>query len=144
MKSTLIRILLVIMGIYLFIDSVIHLFAFRFQDVAEIWPNNAIAFSKFLSQIYGSFILLISLIILEISRKVEQYKNLIFIIGLWSLFHGTLLLYLSVIGFFNNFEDYSSLYFYIKPSIYQAVEFIEGLFLIVFAMLALIYTKKKK
>ena len=124
------------MGIFLLMDSGVHLFILRLKDVDGVWPNSALAFSRFLSQIYGSFTLLTALIILEISRKVREYKDFLFILGLWSLFHGIILLYLLVKGFFDSFGDYASLYLY-TGGYYIAIEYAESLFLIIFAILVI-------
>lgn len=133
MNYKLIKILLVIMGAYLMIDAVIHLTPLRLNDVKGVWPTNALIYSNFISQIYGSFALLFSLIAFGISREVERHRNIIFIIAAWSLFHGVLIFYFLGSGVFDNFGPHPSLYVYIKP-IYKVVTLLEGIYLIFFAL----------
>ncbi len=133
------------MGIYLLVDFSIHFFNLRLKDVIEVWPVSALSFSKFLSQIYGSFVLLAALVILGLSRRVEYYRDLIFIIGIWAFLHGLVLFYFLISDFFDGFGNYSSLYFYTQP-FYTVIEIVEGSFLIVFAVLVIfarVHSNKK-
>jgi len=80
--NKLIRIALVIMGIFLLMDSGVHLFILRLKDVDGVWPNSALAFSRFLSQIYGSFTLLTALIIISnlwffySFNRLDHFRNI--------------------------------------------------------------------
>lgn len=144
MLKKLIKIELVVMGIFLIIDSGIHLFNLRLGSVSEVWPISALSFSKFLSQIYGSFVLFAALFLLELARKIETHKNLIFVVGLWTLLHGIFIAYLLATNFYSGFGNYSSLYFYMTPAYYKVVEFIESLFLISFGILIFFWKSKSR
>jgi len=141
--KTLIRIGLVIMGIYTIGDAFVHLFNIRTKDVVGVWPSNALAFSQFLSQIYGSFVLLAALMLLELSRKVEAYKNFVYVVGIWSFFHGVLLATSLITGFFKSF-NVPSLYAYIPLPYYIGIEILESVFLVLFAFLVLFWRLKNR
>ena len=127
-------------ALYLTADALVHLFNIRLTDTLGLWPESAIVFSGFISQLYASFVLLLVLLILEIQKDIKKYANLILILGGWSFIHGIFLTYQGMNGLSNSFQNIQSLSVWL--SFYNQLEDLEGILLIIFGTMVVLWRIK--
>ncbi len=102
------------MAIYLIGDAAIHLFNIRLSSVANVWPDSALNYAVLLNTIYASFVFLAAILIFSAQKDLKKYKDLVFASSFWAVFHGLLLLYLTLTNnFMASFLNYPSLYVWI-------------------------------
>src|SRR3989338_3960053 len=87
------RIFFIVLAMYLIGDGVIHLLNIRLGSVINVWPTSAVSYAILLDSIYASFVFLAAALILVAQTDLKKYKSLIFVSGIWAIFHGTLLFY---------------------------------------------------
>lgn len=121
-------------------DALVHLFNIRLIDTLSVWPESAIAFSGFISQLYASFVLLLVVLIFEIQKDVKKYADLVLIMGGWSLLHGVFLAYQGLSGLSHNFQNIQSLSAWLP--FYNLLEDVEGLLLITFGTMVVLWRIK--
>lgn len=122
------RIFLTFLAIYLILDGGIHLFNIRLQSVTNIWPLSALSYASFINALYASFVFLTAGLVLTAQASLKKYKSLILVSGFWAIFHGLLLIYLSLT---QNFPLN-------LPSLYVWLPFY-NLYLVAEALLSFIY-----
>lgn len=86
---------LLISSIYLIGDGIVHLLDIKLID-ANLWPEPSLVYSKFIGHLFGAFAILASLLGLESQRDLKKYKNVLYIVAIWSLFYGSYLVYTSL------------------------------------------------
>lgn len=92
----LLRLFLICGGCYFIFDGILHFSNIKLSSVISSgnWPIPAVLYAHLLSYIYGSFIILASIIAFVIQRDLKKYKTLILVTGVWAIFHGAVLLFL--------------------------------------------------
>jgi uncharacterized membrane protein YvlD (DUF360 family) len=139
-KEILIKRLLTIGFFYLLVDALIHLLNIRLIDVESVWPANAVVFSGFLSQIYASFVLLVSFLIWEIRKDINKYKNILTILGFWAVGHGVYLLIRTTNNLPESFGHIPSLM--VWSPFYSFITAFEGGMLIFFGTIVILWRFK--
>lgn len=135
------RVFLNILAIYLILDGAIHLLNIRLQSVANIWPASAFSYAILLNAIYASFVFLTALLILVAQANLNKYKNLVLTSSIWTIFHGSLLIYLSLTqNFANNFSNFPSLSVWLP--FYNQYLLVEAILSFVYTGLVFIWIKK--
>lgn len=134
------RVLLNILAVYLLVDGTIHLLNIRLQSVANIWPASSLSYATLLNAIYASFVYLAAVLIVVAQTALKKYKSLILASGIWSVFHGLLLIYLSSSqNFVNNFSNSPSLNMWMP--FYNQYLLFEAVLSLVYAGLTFIWIK---
>lgn len=134
------RIFLNFLAVYLLLDGTIHLLNIRLQSVANIWPASSLSYATLLNAIYASFVYLAAILVLVAQTALKKYKSLILASGIWSVFHGLLLIYLSSSqNFMNIFLNFPSLYVWMP--FYNYYLFFEALLSLIYAGLVFIWIK---
>lgn len=143
MKKKFIRAFLIALGIYLMADGVIHLLNLRLQSVTNIWPASALSYAKLLNLIYASFVFLASILVLVAQNNLKKYQTLIFSSAVWALFHGSLLIFLSLSeDFKNSFLNLPSLLVWI--SFYNQYLSVEAILAFLYALIIFVWIKEEK
>lgn len=134
------RVSLNLLAVYLILDGAIHLLNIRLQSVANIWPSSALSYATLLNAIYASFVFLAVALILVAQTDLKKNKGLILASGIWAVFHGLLIIYLSSSqNFMNNFSNSPSLYVWMP--FYNHYLFFEAFLSFVYAGLVFIWIK---
>lgn len=138
--SGFIKLIFKLLAIYLLFDGLLHLFNIRLNDVINIWPNDAVSFSGFLSQIYASFVILTAFLVWEIQKELKKNQALILIIGIWLVCHGGYLIYQTLSGFYLNFASAASLVVWLP--FYPVITFLEGIGGLLFGTIVFLWRYK--
>ncbi len=139
----LLRVFLIILGIYLIGDGAIHILNIRLQSVINVWPSSAIAYAKLLNAIYASFVFLVAILVLVAQSDLKKYKSLIKASIIWAIFHGLLMIYLSTtLDFMNSFSHHSSLYVWMP--FYNQYLFFEAFLTIIYCLLVFLWVRQQK
>jgi uncharacterized membrane protein YozB (DUF420 family) len=134
------RFFIIVLGIYLIGDGLIHLLNIKLGSVKGIWPQSAFSYAILLNSIYASFVFLVSSLILIAQKDLKKYKSLILVSSVWSVFHGGLLIYLSVTqNFMVSFYNLPSLYVWM--SFYDKYLIFEALLAFAYALLVFLWIK---
>lgn len=137
------RLFLVFLAVYLLFDGAIHLLNIRLQSVEHIWPQSALSYATLLNLIYASFVFLASILILFAQRDLKKYKTMIYASAFWAVFHGSLLIYLSLSqNFSHNFSNLSSLRVWLP--FYDLYLLFEGVLACFYALFVFYWIKKEK
>lgn len=139
----LLRIVLNILAIYLIGDGVMHLLNIRLQSVMNVWPGSAISYAYLLNGIYASFVFLAAILLMVAQKDLKKYQSLILASGIWAIFHGFLLIYLSSTqDFVNNFSNLPSLYVWIP--FYNQYLFFEAFMIIIYGLMIFLWVRKPR
>lgn len=140
--STAIRSFLLFGGFYFIIESGIHLFGLRLSDISNVWPEPAILYANWMGRFYGSLCLLMSGLLFILQSDLEKYNKIILLTGVFSFFHGVLLVFGSVTERFDDvYRYYQSLSFYITT--YNEYLILEALLLFIYGIFVIIWNFKK-
>lgn len=135
--------MLILWGVYLLFEAFLYFFNVKLQDVKGIWPKVNITYVNLIEKILGSLILLVALLIFEVQRHLAKYKTILKISAIWSLFHGSLLIFLGLSqNYVNTFSKYPSLYVWF--AYYDLYVILEGLSFLIFSVLVYIWLKNEK
>ena len=135
------RVFLNVMAVYLILDGAIHLFNIRLQSVLNIWPKSALSYATLLDMIYASFVFLVAALLLIAQRSLKKYQSLILASSIWAIFHGFLLIYLSLSqNFTGNFSNFPSLFVWMP--FYNQYLLAEAFLAFIYAILVFIWIKK--
>lgn len=135
------RIIIIFWGIYLAVESFLYFFNVRLISVGNFWLPSASVYSRFTERILGSVFLFLLILLFEVQKDLNKYKNLIIISGFWTLFHGCLMIYLSFL------HDYPKIYngmpsLYVWLPLYNQYVFLEGVILIAYSIVVYFWVKK--
>lgn len=134
------RVFLNLLAVYLIGDGLIHLVNIRLQSVQNIWPQSAISYAILLNSIYASFVFLASILVLIAQKDLKKYKSLILASGIWSIFHGLLLVYITLSqNFMASFLNYPSLYVWLP--FYNQYLLFEAFLAFFYAILTFVWNK---
>lgn len=138
------RIYLIFWGLYLIFEGLLYILNIKLIDTRNIWPPAALAYIELLEKVLGSiFLFVAAVVILEVQRNLKKYKNFIKIGGTWTLFHGILLIFLSVTQNYTEvFKPFPSLLVWFP--FYGEYVILEGLAAILFSVLAYLWLKNTK
>lgn len=115
---------------YFLLLAVIHLSNIRLASVENEWPKSALVYGKLISQLFGSFALLIALILFVIQKDLEKYRSLLIVSAVWALAHAVFLIYFSFEeDFVREFSSTPSLYVWL-PFYSQNLRLEAGLMLL--------------
>ncbi len=91
--------------------------------------------------ILGSMFLLAAILALEIQRDLQKYKNFVVLSSVWTIFHGGILIYLSIINdYLKVYQNLPSLFVWIP--FYNQFLLLEGAVLIIYSLLVWAWIKK--
>lgn len=135
-----IKALLTFGALYLLIDSAVHLSNIRLTDVGVEWPTSALSFSGFMSQIYASLGFLVAFLGWEIQKDLKKYKSLLFILGIWAIFHGSYLFFRTMDGLTSSFEGIPSLVVWLP--FYTFLTTLESIILLIFGTIVILWRFK--
>ena len=79
---------------YFIFDALLHLSNIKLLSPEGVWPASAISYAHLLNYIYASFVILASLVAIVIQQDLKKYKTIVTASGIWTFFHGIVLLYL--------------------------------------------------
>lgn len=137
----LLRAFIIFWGIYLLFESFLYLFNIRLTDTKNLWLPQAFIYSKFIENMLGSVFLFVSIVVFEVQRDLNKYKTFIILSGIWTVFHGGLLIYLSKEqNYFRIYEKQPSLYVWFPQ--YNQYLFLEGAVLIIYSLMVYLWIKK--
>ncbi|MEK7120545.1 MAG: hypothetical protein AAB840_00450 [Patescibacteria group bacterium] len=142
MRRKILRGFLIFGGIFLFFEALLHFSNVKLIDVGRTWPDSAKSFASFMSQLYGSFALLVGILAFLLQVNIEKYKVLILATGVWAFLHGLFLLLLSLSqNFLEKFSGLPSLY--IWSDFYNQYLLIEALLLFTYSVIVYIWSIDK-
>ena len=132
----LLRWVIIFLGLYLLFESFLYFFDIRLTDVNSVWSPQAIVYSKLVEKVLGSAFLFIGIIILfEVQKNLLKYRNFIKLSAIWTLLHGTLLIFLSLSqNYLEVFKNFPSLRVWFP--LYDKYVALEGILVILFSILA--------
>lgn len=123
-------------------EAILYLFNIRLYSVETVWSDSALSYAKLTNQFLGSCFLFISLLAFEAQKNIEKYQPLIKISGLWAIFYGFLLVFLSLSKDFSQaFNNLSSLYVWLP--FYNQYLLLEAVFLIAYSMVVFLWISQK-
>lgn len=126
--------MLIFWGLYLLFEASLYFFNFRLKDVVGIWPQPALLYSLLIEKILGSLFLLTALVTFAVQRNLAKYKTFLKISAIWSLFHGSLLIFLGWSqNYAINFSGYPSLLVWFP--LYNFYLILEGIALLSYSVL---------
>lgn len=126
---------------YFLFEAILYLSNIRLTDVDASWPASAKGYTKLISQVLGSFELLLSFVCFELQKDIKKYSRLIKLSGVWTLVHGGVLISLSATNNFTGiFAPMSSLYVW-APFYNQYVLFEAGI-LIFYSLIVILWSRK--
>ncbi|MBU1000042.1 hypothetical protein KKE78_01415 [Patescibacteria group bacterium] len=129
-------------GIYLFLEAVLYLFNIRLYSVETVWPDSAVSYARLINQFLGSCFLFMVILAFEVQKNIEKYQPVIKTSGLWALFYGFLLIFISLSKDFSQaFNSLSSLYVWFP--FYNQYLLLEAVFLIAYSMVVFLWISKK-
>lgn len=129
-----------ILAVYLLFESVLYFSDVRLISVKGIWPASAISYSSLINKVLGSAFLLIAIVAVEVGRNLNKYKTFLKLSGWWAVFHGGVLIFLSLTN------NYSAL-FSMLPSLqvffpyYNQFLILEGLVSICYGLAVYLWMK---
>ena len=144
-KSTekLLRLCLILWCFYLLFEATLYFFSFRLGDIQDVWPTSAIVYSRLLEKILGSLFVLIAVMTYFVQKDLNKYKTFIKVSAIWSLFHGSLLIFLGLTqNYVATFLKYPSLYVWFP--FYNQYVILEGIVLIGYSVLVYLWLKDSK
>lgn len=128
-----IRAYLIFAGFYMLGEALVHFSGVKLTNVDTLWPQEAVTFSSWISILYGSTTLFMSLLLFSIQGSVVENKKIIKVLAFYALFHGILVTYASLtIRFDEIFHSLSSLSFWLPT--YNGYLLLESLLLYGFAL----------
>lgn len=137
------RLFLIFLAMYLLFDGGLHLLNIRLQSVEQLWPKSALSYATLLNLIYASFVFLASILIFFAQRELKKYKTMIYASAFWALFHGSLLIYLSITQDFTlYFSDLPSLHVWLP--FYSQYLLFESILAYFFSLLVFLWMKGSK
>lgn len=133
---------ILIFGFFYFLfEAILYLSNIRLTDVGTSWPASAKGYTKLISQVLGSFELLLSLVCFELQKDVKKYAGLIKISGIWALVHALVLIMLAAGNNFTNiFAPMPSLY--VWTPLYNQYVFFESGLLIFYSVIVILWSRK--
>lgn len=130
-------------GIYLLFESLLYLFSIRLTDTKNVWPPSAVAYGELIEKILGSTFLFVAIVVFEVQKNLLKYKTFIKLSGIWALFHGFLLIFLSLTqNYVEVFGAFPSLFVWFP--LYENYVVLEGVAAILFSILAYMWLKNTK
>ena len=97
-------------GIYLILDGLIHILGIRLIDITR-WSKEPLVYSDFINRLYGSFVIFVGLLGIEVQTDLMKYKKFLYIAAIWSFFHAGYLVYTAVtVDFIQTFAREPSVY----------------------------------
>ena len=136
-----VRAYLIFGGIYMLGEALIHFSNAKLTNVAILWPKDAVTFSSWVSTLYASTTLFLSMLLFYIQHNVEKNKKIIKLLAFYALFHGLLVTYFSLtFGFNEIFQELPSLYLWLPN--YSVYLIFEAFLLFVFAFLVYLWQRK--
>lgn len=138
------RIYLIFWGLYLIFEGLLYILNIRLIDTRDIWPPAALAYAKLLEKVLGSiFLFVAAVIIFEVQNNLLKYKNFIKIGGIWTFFHGILLIFLGTTQNYGEvFISFPSLFVWFP--LYENYVVLEGVAAILFSILVYIWLKNEQ
>lgn len=137
---TLIRALLIFGSLYLFIEGIIHLFALRLISVTSIWPQSAILYASWMGRFYGSFTVLVAILLFYIQRDVTKFRTILTITAIFAVFHAFMLVFGAATEPFDAvYRQYPSLSFWIP--FYNIFIIIEAIILFLYAIVIFVWRR---
>lgn len=137
------RFLVIFWGVYLTFEGILYFFNIRLADVKNIWPTSAALYSELIGKVLGSMFLFTAAIVFDIQRNLLKYRNFIKLSMFWGLFHGGVLIWLSLSNnYVEVFKNWPSLYLW-SPFYNQYVT-LEGVVLIGYSVLVYLWLKDTK
>lgn len=135
--------LLLFGGIYILINGLLHLLNIRLISVINVWPESALSYSKLLNYLYASFTILIAAVAILLQKDINKHKTLIVGTAVWALFHGLLLIGLSITqNYIQIFKEYPSLHLFFPA--YDKFLIFEGVLLITYSLVIFVWWRKEK
>lgn len=139
--KTALRVLVIFWGIYLFFEGILYFFNIRLVDIKNIWPASATLYSELIGKVLGSVFLFIAAVAFDIQRNLLRYKNFIRLSGFWAIFHGGVLIWLSLSNnYVEVFKNLPSLH--VWSSFYNQYVILEGMVLLGYAVLVFLWLGK--
>lgn len=139
--NKMIRGFLILGGFYFVTDALVHLFNIKLLSVND-WNSQALVFSKFVSQLFGSAGLLIALLCFEVQRDLGKYQRIITLSAFWAFFYGLFLITSSLqINFVQEFRGMPSVYVWMEY--YNFYLILEGLLLLTFSITVFFWRKSR-
>ncbi len=127
--------------LYFLFEAFLYLSNIRIIDVGTNWPESAKVYVKLISQVLGSFELLVSVLCFELQRNLKKYSVLIKISGFWALIHAAVLIILSQGNNFTKiFSDTPSLY--VWSPFYNQYVFFEAILLLCYSLTVIVWSRK--
>lgn len=132
-------VMLLVWSFYAFFEAFLYLSHIRLVGIKSSWPADALSYSSLLEGIVGSLFLLIGAVAFIVSKNLDKYRGFIKISGVWTLFHGGLLIFLGLT------QDYLNTF--MAPSLYVWFPFydqylvIEGIALIGYSVIVYLYER---
>lgn len=127
--------------LYFLFEAILYLFNIRTIDVGINWPESAKVYARLISQVLGSFELLISVLCFELQRDIKKYARLIKISGFWALLHAVELIMLTLTNNFTKvFSGMPSLY--VWADFYNQYIFFEAGLLLFYAAVVMFWSHK--
>lgn len=138
--TKLVRLYLILGALYMLNEGVIHISNIRLTDIASIWPPSAITYASWMSIFYGSFSIFLSALFFVIQKGLEKYKQIIKLLAVFALFHGSILLFGSLTVNFNEIYQASPSLSFWLPS-YHLFLLVEVALLFSFSLLVYFWQK---
>lgn len=137
------RVLVIFWGIYLFFEGILYFFNVRLVDARNIWPASVTLYSGLIGKVLGSVFLFIAAVVFDVQRNLLKYRNFIKLSGFWGMFHGGVLIWLSLSNNFTEvFKNTPSLYVWFP--FYNQYVALEGIILVSYSVLVYFWLKNTK
>lgn len=137
------RVLVIFWGIYLTFEGILYFFNIRLTDVKNIWPTSATLYLELIEKVLGSVLLFIAVVAFDMQRNLVNKRNFIKLSGFWGIFHGGVLIWLSLSNnFVEVFKNTPSLYVWFP--FYNQYVTLEGIILISYSVLVYFWLKNTK
>lgn len=141
--KTALRTLVIFWGIYLLFEGLLYFFNVRLADAKNVWPASATLYSELIGKVLGSVFLFIAAVVFDLQRDLLKHRNFIKLSGFWSIFHGGILIWLSLSNnFVEVFKNTPSLYVWFP--FYSQYVALEGIILICYSVLVYFWLKNTK
>lgn len=139
--KTVLKYYLLLTSIYLILDGIVHVLGIKLTGIIT-WPEPALIYSKFITNLYGGFVILAGLFGIETARNLSKYRNFLLIGAVWSLIYAAFLVYSSItIDFVELFTLTPSIYFWIP--FYNFYIITEAGLMVILAMLIFFFSREK-
>lgn len=137
------RLMLILWGVYLLFEATLYFFNIRMQDVKNIWPEISLTYIVLIEKVLGSLMVLVALLTFELQRNLEKYKTILKLGAIWALFHGGLLIFLALSqNYYHTFLIYPSLFVWFPY--YDFYVILEGVVLLIFSAGVFLWLKNEK